>query len=339
MLMMGDTEVLSEHGWLRLDRLQKGVSILTANTASGDLHFAPPAQIIKRHHQGMVFCWDGFHHSAAYTQFHRFVGFTPNGTRYIRPAREVAVLHPNQVRVPVSGNLAGFTDVPEPWVRLAEAIRADGSIDGSQVRFRVRKQRKILRLKLLASACGFTLRWSGDRASIPKSPFRDWIVATMGTRKSLGPWVLELKHRLRTIWMEETVYWDGCDHGTENTHTLSSARKDHADWLQAIAVTCGYRLNFSKRDNARGFNEHNPYAVLYSGTVAQTDLGRAGTKGTTIKRYNGELISVTVPSGELLVRCNGKAMITGDFRVGRKRPACAVPKLRDLKLDCLQSRQ
>lgn len=316
------TEVLTPSGWVKFPDLADGQSIM--QWENGNLSFIVPSHVIRKRYSGPLHVYDSWFHQGAYTPDHRMVvsrirrhkGGTSLAGWKFKTAREVSEWHPNASYIPTGGGFdGGGLGVPDQWLRLAEAVRADGSIEkGKYIRFKFKRERKFIQLITLLNETdqGFStsFRKGTWRVSLkkPDSDAVKFILGLFRDGKRLGPWVWKMTPREKEIWLTEALVWDGCS----SNRSLFSADPEENEWFQIMAHTSGYRYPHRQRDNARGFNEGKTHRefLAHSAALAKTVSAKTGEYDEV--HYDGMVYCVTVPSGAFLIRRNGVVNVTGN---------------------------
>lgn len=211
------------------------------------------------------------------------------------------------------GNL--FLDTPDDWIRLAEAVRADGCLSGGSIRFNLKKRRKIDRLVSLCQTTNspYSIAFEPDRTriSLLECPLHFWIEGIFSKGKILGSWVLGLTAGQKKVWVEEAKHWDGCDKHAGTSWSFCTGDKQTAEWFQIMAHTCGYRFVPGESDNSACFGGRYSESIRYHGCVRKTTRGKLVESPNTVP-YAGSVYCLTVPTGAFMVRRNGVVWITGN---------------------------
>ena len=204
------------------------------------------------------------------------------------------------------------------YERLLIAFQADGSYSSRQseytgertgcipLRFSVKKERKKDRLIWILNQCGFeyTVNQHSDsywsiRCSVP---LNDRISKTFD-------WV-ELD-KVSALWckefVEETSHWDGSV-GKERYISYSSIIKENVDTLAAICALGGIKVITRKYNDVRV--NRKPLYVL--GAIQGIDELCGTTISKTTTPYKGKVRCVTVDTGMIIIRQNGKVIVCGN---------------------------
>lgn len=141
-------------------------------------------------------------------------------------------------------NIDGL-DMAEWQVRLIVAAQADGYYSNKGLRFTLKKQRKVDRIKWLLNGAGIMFR----EYVCPSYPDRTEITVTKTNlpawlqkdKKFFGPYLLSVRDK--AAFIDELRYWDG----SETTYGCKYATsvKENAEWVKTIASLCGVRCGVS----------------------------------------------------------------------------------------------
>lgn len=296
------TEVLTPRGWVRFpDLLGRDV---VAQWDGGQVSFVAPTgryRSIYRH--------DAIHlHGERQvdqlvTHNHDFVFLNGQGEWTKVKASQAAGVSGGW-RVPQTGLLSGGAHVALPVLSLAVAIQADGADRGSSYRIFVSKSRKVNRLRrLLEVGIRYSSGWCRSKRqwyfTIPKT---DELGCLLDGKQFRREALLSLSIELRNQFLYELMLWDGSMHGSYYCTTDAH----NASVVQEVAVVSGWRSNFTCR-------EYGGRKPLY---VVSLNRGRIGTYAKTLSvdvvDSPGLVYCVTVPSGAILIRRNGRVSVSGN---------------------------
>src|SRR5262249_38310074 len=151
------------------------------------------------------------------------------------------------------------------------------------------------------------LDWSSPRlrVRVKAGPVVERVWHLLGDEKTLGPWVLSLPRDRLDFFCEEVFRWDGCS--TRMNH-YASARSTNADWVPAVLLLSGMRANVRVYDGSRWKARHLSHQV----DVTHRDYSLTTNAQVTRSSAREPVYCVSVPSGFILVRRNGKACVTGN---------------------------
>src|SRR3712207_2497846 len=209
--------------------------------------------------------------------------------------------------IPTAINFNGIgTGLSKDEIALRIAISADSKMKilkngKSYFHFGFKKERKIKRLRdLLNRLC---ISYTSYKKEYGYTTFN---FALPEYRKGLPEeWVTSMTLEERKFFIEELVHWDGNKVKGRNQYEFSSKSLKENEIVQAIAHTCGYMSTIMKRKNKFG-EWYKTSILLKKNSVSwQKD-------NSTREHYSGNVYCVTVPTGMILVKINGKITVTGN---------------------------
>lgn len=326
-----DTEVLTDGGWKLFQDLHRNEKL--AQWKDGQITFAHPTAHQKVPHKGQMIRVLG----------KRFVDLlvSPNHRclyldRAMKPNFITADCYPIGGAYQLhAGKMIGGQDISEHLLVLICAVQADAKVesgtDGWRAIFSLKKKRKIERLitclrglkisydiKPIKSKPGFT---SVRIAKLPKEclSFIKLQVASSNCASAKKVFSIEalLKLRLeaRQFFLFELGYWDGSrahDHDITGW-SYGTTSKDCADVVQAIAAVSDFRVTMKVGTLP---SKKKFYGLGFS---CRTNKTMTDTFTRKSQRYDGFIYCVTMPWSTVIVRRNGRVMITGqsqqEFRI------------------------
>jgi len=318
----GATEVLTPGGWTRFAALQRGVPVAEWN--AGVVRFVEPLAYVDQRHTGTAWRLTDQATDLLVTPDHKMI-YRLKGSERLQACMVQDL--PTTGSLPHTGMGAdGYRWIEPDFIRLLVALQADGSwvkrADGWGLDFGFTKARKIERLTSLLSALGIAFTTKATGTKNPRT--RIWVDPCEGTAqlrdllgadKVFSADMLLLARELREVFLDELPLWDGTT-GKAHTNYVTTA-KANADIVQAVAVTTGRAARLLEYPNG----EHRPIfrVSLPSGAVRSREWSKLdGLKREEVP-YDGRIYCVSVPSGFLLVRRNGKVTVSGNTdREGNK---------------------
>jgi ribonucleotide reductase beta subunit family protein with ferritin-like domain len=106
-------------------------------------------------------------------------------------------------------------------------------------------------------------------------------------------------------FVQECVEWDGYRGGSNMG--FSTTNKKVADIFHAISVLAGYRTNLLTNKSKRGYKD------CYKISISERSLTPSGHSYDKVEQgYSGMVYCVTVPSGIIITRRNGKVCVAGN---------------------------
>ena len=244
----GDTEVLTEEGWQRIDQWKSG-KIAQWHHDTGKVEFLHADQYIGGYEDEWVQVKNNYmdvqmtlgHGIYTATQGRGKKNWSRGQAGDLLAAKS-ARFHKCSGILDTAGAL--FTN---DQIQLMVAVQADGSIQqmaqSQAVRAGFTKQRKTVRFQQLLNACGldYTKTFTAERTNfyIPSPPA--WLLQA----KTFGPWLLEFSNAQREVFLAELVHWDGSP--TQGAWYYCTSIKENADWVQTLIHLSGKRCSVSSK--------------------------------------------------------------------------------------------
>lgn len=314
----GDAEVLTPHGWLRLDDFSVG-KIMQYDPETAELSFETATQYVTEF-SGELVRADSWFHRANYTPGHR-IGVDVERNRNKVKTVEWVVEHAADVAersvawMPTSGEYDGFLHICAPLIRLIVATQADGSIEGSVIRFAFKKKRKIERLLKLADDVGITLSeqsaQAGYRRFCIRSRDAEPIIRRLGAAKLYDRWLLDCDANTLEAFIDETQYWDATIRGQSWMYFTTHER--NAEWVQTVVHLTNRRATRRVVENRRpgSYGEHSA-KPLHTVAIRPVATARLTKKHWSTVSYDGPVYCAQTATGFFLVRSEGTIFVTGN---------------------------
>ena len=319
----GETEVLTPDGWVRFDALQRSVEV--AQWDNGAVSFVQPVAYVDQPYTGKVWKLTNQAVDLVVTPDHKMI-YRQKGTDRLKICA-VQDLPASAGTLPHTGVKYDENAECDPaFVRLLAATQADGSwverADGWAVDFGFTKERKIERLTDILTRLNvpYTVKETGTknrrtRIWVEACAVTENLYALLGPNKIFPASLLDLPMTLRSAFLDELPLWDGT---ATDTHTnYNTVEKANADMVQAVAAITGRTTRLALYANG----EHRPvYRVsLPSGAVRDRSWSKLEGLNREQVDFDDRIYCVSVPSGFILVRRNGKVTVSGNTdREGRK---------------------
>ena len=336
------TEILTEKGFIAFKDLTEGVKVAQVHNA-GAIDFVVPEAIIDAPYKGTMYRfvskrnmgvdihvtpnhrmgWRRSMHVAnesAMADKYINSGWKNNLQKnyYVSPNFEVTEAEdffPTRGVVLDFGGYAtgGVTDIT-PMDRLRIAFAADGVgryVGDYAYTFRFTRQRKIDRLEALINELGLqytkTLQKDGVTSFYVKvgqelkKHFRDYSL----TDKNAS-WA--------KAFLREVAHWDGSLSVDTSMDCMkfSTIDPETSRFVQSLAAMCGAYSSESSYEKPNP-NASRIYSVFFSFDRPYT-TGRSVEK--IITQYDGRVYCVTVPTGMVVIRHNGRTAVCGNSRGG-----------------------
>lgn len=316
-----DTEILTPSGWKLFGELTAEDKV--AQWEEGAISFVLPQEIIWQDYSGEMVHIVNKAIDQLVTPNHRVLTVDPrSGKHTVREAREFLELS-SQFAIPCSGVLEQRKE-DEDFVRLLVATQADGCLskDSTAITFSFVKDRKVLRLTALLERMNvnFSVRRFNrkGRDEINIRLFASEL--TIKIRKSLGegktlPMSLAAEG-YGSLIVEESKYWDGTQK-TEDSSVLDTTCRITRDTLQTCAITGGYNAYVQTYEDKLGnFGACTIHRCIVN-TSTSSKTFKASRDVFSVD-YSGKIGCVSVPSGLVVVRRNGKVCISGNTKMAEK---------------------
>lgn len=305
-------EILTENGFVDFRDLEQ--EKVAQYHADGTISWVLPHVYLCDDFQGnLVRFQNEYSYSLSVTPNHRCVVLEEREDNELRII-EAESLSPSNRRFPVSGVLQGDRKLTD-FERLQIAYQADGCLLNKGFNngaitgkigylFSFKKTRKINRLRALLDRLGmdYTETPRNERGYIkfyvrvpketPLYKTFDWFRLS----EISGVWASE--------FIDELQYWDGSTRDKGIVYTTSN--KVNAEMVTLLAHLCGKRAGVYTSEAEGMRREH--YQVYFS--------NKGYVSGKTIEKsetpYSGKVYCVGVQTGMLVIRQNGKIMVSGN---------------------------
>jgi len=313
----GDTEILTENGFVRFDELSNE-KVAQLSTDDLKIDFVAPIRKIEKAPTSKVLSIKSDKKiDLLVTEEHDMISRSMKGRWEKKKAKELTIS--STTFVPTSGFANGHDNKLTCYEKLLIAYQADGSHhktnkNGTFVAsFQFSKQRKIdAFLKLMKDG---SFIFNEVKPSVFKNP----------NIKEKRRFMVRLNHSIKkeiyeyfdikTLGLEKCKdiieymnIWDG-NVAYSDMYVYTSTNKKCSDFYQSIAVMCGYNARIKHTVDNRSEKFNDTYRLFIS-----KRKGEITTSGITRKEveYKGNVFCVQVPKGNIIVRRNGKTLVTGN---------------------------
>lgn len=305
-----DTELLTLEGWKLFSNLSKIDLVAQFNLQTKLINFSYPIDYIEGKSESINEIYSANSADFLLTDEHNCYVINPITTKFERVKAKNYPSNKYRHQVCAGKYIKGNISYNEAQIILIAALQADGTYNTKipLIEYRFKKPRKINRLrqalksldliytegKVLFEYSSFTLRHD----EIP-----DWLK----NKKTFGNWILNLDYKSLLLLRKELGFWDG-DWSNEElgkSPRYNTIVKINADWAQIIFILTNRKAILSKYKTPKG----QPYYKVGS---SQTNYFETRSTTSSIKKYDGKVYCVTMPEGTIIIRRNGKVMITGN---------------------------
>jgi thymidylate synthase (FAD) len=329
-----NTEVLTEEGW-KFWREVKDVDKLAAVDISNySMKFETPSALQQFEVNEELYHVTGTALDFAVTKNHRMVveHRRKDGT-FSQPYFATPVEKLNKpYRVRRSVNLADQRfDYPLPLLKLLGFWLGDGEtrLSGNTIRFRLRRARKIKYLTEICTELGVVLSIKDSDRYVIKDELcsnflKGFVVEGI---KHLSLSILKLSSEGVEALLDGLKNSDGINSRADGTFDFDNCNLELLDTLQALVVINGYSANITENGRTKTEN-HRPCLrlriskQLYA-RVEPCQKGRNPAVKETLISYQGKVYCATVSTGALMVRRNGKPLVSGNCEHPQLIVACA----------------
>lgn len=311
-----DTEILTEAGWLEFKDLCYGMKVAQFRETDRSIEWVLPTGYVA------ISAIDGLVEIETDEQISLQV--TPDHDCLVQDRKTGMWKKVSAIRYPKdglqwhAGKVVDGVSLRGAEVTVMAAMQADGHIrkDGMGISFGFKKARKIERLETALKELGVEYSRYDKRSGVTEFylPRRNSIFDRLCAVKQFDSWILKLGAETLDLLVREVQMWDG----SERNGTYFSSVRSNADWVQAAATLAGWRA--SVREYRKGLWTVNLTNKPYSSTANRT---------VTPVPYDGQVYCVSVPSGNIVVRRNGRVAITGNCMTLPKRRKDLAQKFRD----------
>ena len=302
---LGETELLTEKGWLRFDEYN-GENVAQVNN-NLDCELVKPTAIIKKEFNGYLLHRKNRNVDILATPKHNIVYIT-NGIIKKKTFEDMPKSINGYIPTAVNFNGSGL-DIKDDEIRLIIAISADGTIDkGSNtghIRIAFKKKRKIERLEqILKSLCikyiktrqanGYTYLGFCYKKAVKVFP---------------TDWLFKMTTKQRQLFLKEIVLWDGNKVPNRDMTEYSSKLYENALFVQTLCHLSGFNSSIIRRKNE--------YGSWFKVSMLWKKNHISWQQPTENKKiqYTGKVYCVSVPSGMILTRNNEKITVIGNCDV------------------------
>ena len=301
-----DTEVLTKRGWVRIVDLSDGEQVMQAlpkSMSDINLEWVTPIEVFTKPNE--------FSELVHLKNESIDLRVTPDHLLLAYHKNEFTLTMPEQLNrkrgfISAGDYLGGSINIDEYLLRASVITQADGSYSGFRVRFGFTKKRKIERFRSFFKLEDYHESLSKQGVTT-FTLTKDMSVKIQGLLdgKDFPWWWLNLTKDCRLAVLDEAAYWDSHTNTKLTCYIYSNTHSQSVDVLQAVAHLTGRKAQ--KRSDKRKKELH--HQIVHKLSIKNTDRTRGGNITTKRIAYGGDVACLSVPSGFVLVRDNGIALI------------------------------
>lgn len=321
----GDTEILTQRGWVRFDQLAKGEPV--AQYHKGSISFVQPVAYVEREFSGNLVHNKTSAISLLTTEGHRCLLVSKTGAEKVYSANEYPEHHLQLHAASYSGGKG--LPLTETELRFIVAVQANGRWTAAGVEFTFNQMHKAARvlnfLGLPVSAVEQYLH--NYRVQVNKHhPLVEVARTYLGAENSFGSWILELSRQQLDAFIEELAYGDDLFGQDVESVTYSTTSKVSADWVQAA-----YSLSGTEAQLTASSPVNQTWRIQ---SLKNCAMSSTTHREQTLVPYAGKVYCVTVPSSYIVVRHEGLVTVTGNCQQFPRDQVFRAMCMSEPKPDC-----
>lgn len=307
--LTGDHEVLTDKGWIRLDKWHGGR--IACWNPNGEAVSFQKANALNFPYKGLMYEYCDKRISQISTPDHKmYVKRRYGGEWMVDTVQNMEHYRPS---IPFTGYRQTTAGLEHSILRVLVMVQADGCFtdDGSVV-LGFTKLRKVERCKMLLRAADITFTYRVYKEN-PKPRHQFKIVS-----RNVPLWLRQFRNKTFDTWLfdesadvffDELVYWDGY-RSAKNSIQYVTCNKQNADIVQGFAHITGRAAQLKVKDRRE---EHPNWSVAYVLDIWLTPKNCHEVRNKPEKtQFDGIVYCAETPTGYFLVRRNGRVWITGN---------------------------
>lgn len=307
-----DAEILTPKGWIKFKNYN-GEKVMQVNKdLTGE--FVEPKNIIIKDYNGNINSINNKNYSIEATEDHNIVYIDESNNKKELKKRQFKDMPKSlQGRIPMAINHSGEgLNLSDDEIRLLIAISADGSLsyrkDSSiYIRASFKKQRKIERFEALLNSCNIKY-YKSNQKSRPDMTFFGF---KFEKAFKIFPdnWISDSTLEQKKLIISELIHWDACKIKDRNQTEFCSAIYKNAIFIQTLSHLSGCNSSIYKKEDKLG--------LRYRVNILHAKNSASWQQGYNSEKYQGKVYCVSVDSGMILIRVNGKISVVGNCDVIR----------------------
>jgi len=305
----GDTEILTETGFIKFKDLSKNIKVAQWNNFN--ISFVNPLRYIHKEYEGEMIDFHIKHGiNVPMTSNHEQVYL--NNKNYIKKSKIKDIICNQNYKIPVSGKSYIDNSSLSYLERMYIIAQADGSIHkmntlNTRISFSFSKERKINRfLEILEGSKLPFVEINNSHSSK-----RRWIVDfPINSTKIISNHInFPMSYNKASEIIEEMVNWDGSIIN-KNQYCFSSTVKENVDFYNSVAILSGHSCYI----NIQKDNRKESYKDIYRLFITKDKMTKSMSKMNINNKYNykGDVYCVEVPSNNIILRHEGYTFVSGN---------------------------
>lgn len=317
----GDTEVLTERGWQRLDSLDKSLKVAQYDTESREITFEKPLQYIH-HKDRETFSYEDRHTSLCATDNHNML--TVWGKDYDVVKHKFKDVRFSRGNAFINAGFYNNGASNEFQARYIAMFTADGSKDREgYVTFCFSKERKVERCRYILNKLGieYSFRKYTRRSGVLNYVFyvgkrtNNLLKGFVDRDKKL---TMNCIHNLDIkAFLDEVQYWDATYTVARGKQTVrfTTCVKETAEIIQLMCNLQGKKSTIRIDDHNKRVTNGKHSRVYYLSYKRHRDDPHTFMSGEVVDFTNPtiqDVYCVTMPKGTVVIRHNRKVSIQGN---------------------------
>lgn len=307
----GDTEILTESGFIRFDTLPRNIKV--AQYDKGEISFVNPMAYINKPYNGKMFnVFSDDLINLNMTPGHEMLLAYPSGDKKIC-VNDASFNYRNKIYA--AGLGVGNEKNLTSYEKLMIALQADGTIHCGILQFSFSKQRKIDEFLALMREGGF--RFDEVKCKTPEGHALKRRFTVKGVplpSKEIYSFfeLAKLSSEKAKKIIDYMSIWDGSILPGGGIY-FSSKEQLVSDFYQSVGVLAGYKTDRHKQVDDRS----DKFSDMHRLTIYKKNSFGCQKIKKTVYEYDGQVYCVRVPSGNIVVRRNGKVAVIGNCHINR----------------------
>lgn len=316
-LPVDKTELLTPNGWIKLRDVNKG-DIVAASDKDLNISFEPVQEVVPIRREDVYAFSTGFMGTLKHRMLFKSQYELESGKPFREGTVEDILRYNSAIYIPNSGKIKGNgIDLEQNMINFICAVQADGSYQYNDahskiyyIRMRFWKQEKINRFRRILKVLNFkykentiygTKNYENGIEFIIKDRAAIDLCEQYLDNKMFSYKLMDMTIPQAEIFARCLTLWDGLCIESENYTEMRyiSHKKQNIDVVSAVLTTHGI-----------GIHQDGDHTLTFKLKEYRT----IGTKPGVIKDM--EISCVSVPSGFILIRQNGRVHIVGNCMAG-----------------------